>query len=60
MASFDNGGRQQTVLIEELQLFPFHIAVNNILVVDNSNNKGGKSIVALSEHEVIIDTVLLL
>ena len=61
MASFDNGGRPQTNLIEDLQLFPYHVAVNNILVVpaktEGGQNGGGGSVVALSEHEVIFKMI---
>jgi len=39
------------VLIESIQLFPYHIPVRNILVV-NSENEPGRLII-LSDHEVI-------
>ena len=59
MATFDNGGIPQTNLIEDLQLFPYHVAVNNLLIVlarNGSENGGqiqnGANLVALSDHEV--------
>ena len=59
MATFSNGGIPQTNLIEDLQLFPYHVAVNNILLVPAKNNsengaklENGGSLVALSDHEV--------
>ena len=53
MATFDNGGIPQTNLIEDLQLFPYHVAVNNLLIVPVQNKtEGGASLVALSNHEV--------
>ena len=33
------GGEEETNLIEEIQLFPLHIPVTNILVETNSGNK---------------------
>jgi len=59
MASFSNGGIPQTNLIEELQLFPYHVAVNNIIVLSARNSSqnggiqdGGGNIIAVSDHEV--------
>ena len=59
MATFDNGGIPQTNLIEDLQLFPYHVAVNNLLIVparngseNGGNIQNGANLVALSDHEV--------
>ena len=40
-----------TTLIEEIQLFPLHVSVSNILVVPQSAASSGR-LVVLSEHEV--------
>ena len=42
---------QETTLIEEIQLFPLHVSVSNILVVSQSAEDPGL-LVVLSEHEV--------
>jgi len=39
------------VLIESIQLFPFHIPVRNIIVVNPENEPG--RLIVLSDHEVI-------
>ena len=43
----------ETTLIEEIQLFPLHVSVTNILVVPQTadNSRSGR-LVVLSEHEV--------
>ena len=43
---------QETSLIEEIQLFPLHVSVSNILVVPQSAANTGGRLVVLSEHEV--------
>ena len=54
LATFSNGGIPQTNVIEELQIFPFHVAVNNIIVLPAAaaNASGSGSLIAVSEHEV--------
>ena len=51
MASYtDEEGRPATSVIEEIQVFPLHVAVNNILVVKGDH--GQPRVVVLSDHEV--------
>ena len=47
LVSHNSGGEERTTLIEEIQLFPLHIRVSNILVETVT-----RSVVVLSEHEV--------
>jgi len=49
LVSHEVNGESQTTLIEDMQVFPFHVAVNNIIV---TKSKDGASIVVLSDHEV--------
>ena len=42
--------RGRTHLVEELQVFPLHVAVNNLLVA--REEKGNSRLVVLSDHEV--------
>ena len=41
----------QTTLVEDMQVFPFHVAVNNIMVSRDTTD-GETSVVVLSDHEV--------
>ena len=43
--------RGRTHLVEELQVFPLHVAVNNLLVAREEGGKGSR-LVVLSDHEV--------
>ena len=47
LVSHEVGGEAKTTLIEEIQLFPLHIGVSNILV-----EKATRSVVVVSQHEV--------
>ena len=49
LASYQIGGVPRTTLIEELQVFPLHVSVNNILVVRSGEKP---RVVVLSDHEV--------
>jgi len=49
LASYQIGGVPRTTLIEELQVFPLHVAVNNILIVRSGEKP---RVVVLSDHEV--------
>lgn len=53
MASFkDQDGTPRTNVIEEMQVFPLHVAVNNILVVKPKTDDEQTRVVVLSDHEV--------
>lgn len=46
-------GQHGTTLIEEIQIFPLHVPVSNILVLQQSSDKSSSDrVVVLSEHEV--------
>ena len=49
LASYQIGGVPRTTLIEELQVFPLHVSVNNILIVRSGEKP---RVVVLSDHEV--------
>ena len=52
MASYpDDSGVPRTSVIEEIQVFPVHVAVKNLLVVRGDPGEG-RQLVALSDHEV--------
>jgi len=47
----DDSGVPRTSVIEEIQVFPVHVAVRNLLVVQGEPGQG-RQLVALSDHEV--------
>jgi len=49
LASYQNEGVPKTTLIEELQVFPLHVSVTNILIVRSGDEP---RVVVLSKHEV--------
>ena len=50
LASYQENGETVTNVIEEMQVFPLHVAVNNILVVRPDTDQ--PRLVILSDHEV--------
>jgi len=49
LASYEHEGVSKTTLIEELQVFPLHVSVSNILIVRSGDQP---RVVVLSKHEV--------
>ena len=52
LVAFTEGEEARTELVEEMQVFPLHVAVNNLLISRTEGGRTQSRLVVLSDHEV--------